>query len=215
MRKIALALLTPAAVICLAAPARAALPVDRPLHSSEGAWASWYTREPLSATSWRETSHYLSAYKSNDGTFVSLSRGIFTCTESTATPPPEPSPKPIPRPYDCTGTWADGSAEGGFVMDGRLTEASVKAAIPLQSWDENGNPVGGPVPTTVVASWTGTGRLHRNSYHSSFCDGIDCYIDVYTSSYRQATAGSSIGDVALGDTTDASMSSDRSISIAT
>lgn len=214
MRKIALVLIAPAIALTLAAPARAALPADGPVHRSEGAWASWFTREALSATSWRETSTYVSAYRSADGVFVNVSRGIFTCTEN-ATPPSDPRPKPSPEYATCTGTWADGSTDGGFVVDRRLDGATVKAIVPLRSWDQDGNSVGGPVPTTVVAQWTGTGRIDRNSYHSSFCDGLSCYLDVFTSSYRRATAAGTIGDVELGDTGDASLSSDRSVNVAT
>ena len=222
MRKVILTLLASAFVVAIAAPALADEGAPRLISSSQGAWASWSFREPLSPTSWRETDTYVSVYRFGNETYANLSRGLLTCTETTD---PQPTPidgrsKPTPKGgygYDCTGTWAGGDVElprGAFSMDAlQFTKAHLAVTIPLQSYDAEGNPTGAAVPTTVDADWTGTGTVQRTNGHSSYCDASSCFVDVFTYSYRSAVANASIDKAPLGQSADASLSGDHTIAI--
>jgi hypothetical protein len=216
MRKVLLILIASACVVAFAAPALAHEGGTRVLFTSQTAWTSFSSREPISPTSWRQTDTYVSVYRTANETYASVSRGLLTCTETTE-PQPVREGKPYPKPFDCSGTWTDGYAEiarDAFTMDAlRLTAAHLDATIPLQSYDSQGNPTGPAVPTKIVADWSGNGRLQNSNGHSSYCEGGTCFINVFTYSSRQAASALFIDGTVIGKTLDSYLSADRNIMI--
>lgn len=202
MRKLAIAVLTVALTVGLAGPASAAKPT-RTISSSSTAQAFWYTFEQLNKSTTRNSVWYVGVYTSSDGNYSDLYREEDTCRTSR-------------RHTTCSSTFSFGDIDlssGTFTMDSTFSSAHLEATYQLQTTDQQGNPIGGPVATAVVTDWTGVGDLQTNGGRSSYCDQFICTRSTFSDSFRQAEATGSINSVDLGDTYDAFMAGDTSTTI--
>jgi hypothetical protein len=83
----------------------------------------------------------------------------------------------------------------------------------LQTQDQSGKPIGGPVATSVVTDWTAVGALQTNGGRSSYCDAFICTRSTFSDTYQNAEATGSINGSNLGDTYDAFMAGDTTTTI--
>jgi hypothetical protein len=202
MRKVAIAILTVALSIGLAGPASAAKPT-RTLSSSSTAQAFWYTFEQLNKTTTRNSVWYVGVYIDSGFSYSDLYREEDTCRTSR-------------RHTICSSTFSFGDIDlssGTFTMDSTFSTAHLEATYQLQESDQLGNPIGGPVSTSVVTDWTGVGDLQTNGGKSSYCDQFICTRSTFTDDFRQAEANGSINSVDLGETYDAFMAGDTTTTI--
>jgi hypothetical protein len=200
-------LLLSALGIISAGPALAAAPTPTPApkpggkttFESHNANAFWYFSEQISKTVRKDTTWYLGAYQSTDGSFSDLYRTVTICTAAKR------------GGEHCTSSNAYGAidlSEATFSMDATgLTFAHLEGTYPLQETDEQGNPIGDPVPTSAVADWTGVDQIQLSHGSSTYCDASGCFFDKWEAGYRAADATGTIdGSLALGSTDDANLS---------
>jgi len=165
MRRIAAVVIGATCFVALAAPAQAVTETSR----SAVVNVYWNTREPLTSNTYRQTTWYVGAYVdteygiSSDGyqqvsTCVVLDRRQVRCRQDS---------------FKVGYSHLNGQGEY-FKIDGdTLTYANLRGVYPLQTMDENGDPVWPVEWTVITADLTGVGDLTRSrdtySHHSREC----------------------------------------------
>jgi hypothetical protein len=108
---------------------------------------------------------------------------------------------------------SDLSGQTFTIDDKGLTQAHIDAVYALQEFDSFGNPVGDPVPTHIVADWTGIGDLAKQKGKFSYRSGCSVFRYSFNGLFRQAEATGSVEGSDIGETYDAWMSTDSSTSL--
>jgi hypothetical protein len=201
MQKFLVSVLTVGMLVGLGGTAQA----QRDRYTSSTAQAFWYDREDLTSDTYTLTVWYVGVYSDEGGGggggfFSDLYQEVDRCE--------------VGQRFDrCRNVsfevgYTDLSRDGEtFTFDtSGLTVAHLESTYKLQSYDENGNPVGDPEVYSVVTDWTGKGDLTRSHESYSFHQGCTHFTTHVKGLSRRAVAtGSLNGTTDLGTTRDAFM----------
>jgi hypothetical protein len=105
------------------------------------------------------------------------------------------------------------SGESYTVDSDDLTAAHVVARYRLQQYDEDGNPIGSPVPHAIDATWKGRGDLQRNHQKYSYHQGCTHFTTTIKGKFRRATGTGFLDERDLGSTKDAFIGTDASLEV--
>jgi hypothetical protein len=184
-------LLATGAVLCLglAAPAQAAPTIT----NAGSANAFWETYEQVSHTTYRVTTWYVGVSSGSDGTFSDVYKDVAVCEIGH---------------HEEGGCTLESSSYGArelntdqFTIDGVLLDsAHLDAVYDMQANDAEGNPIGDPVATRVVADWTGDGVTERDRGANVYSSGCTVFIGAFAGASRNAEASGTFGGHDLGET---------------
>jgi hypothetical protein len=166
----------------------------------------WHYVKPLSSTTYQLTTWYVgvfvSIYRHRTAYYSDLYKEVDFCRQTS-------------HGDRCTlETFAYGesdltkSRESYTVDTDDLLAAHVVARYLLQRYDDNGNPIGSPVPHAVDATWTGHGDLERNHQKFSYHQGCTHFTTTIKGKFRKATGRGTLDDRNLGSTRDAFIATD-------
>jgi hypothetical protein len=191
-------LLTLGLLLCLglSVPAHAAPTVT----NAGSANAFWESYQHISQGKFRVTTWYVGVYSSAEGAFSDVYKDVALCTD---------------RDDEESGCVSESSSYGAtelssaqFTIDPIMLEsAHLEAVYQMQSYDTEGNPIGAPVATPVVADWTGDGTTERDRGASVYSSGCTVYVGAYAGASRNAEASGSFGSHDLGETYGANLGS--------
>jgi hypothetical protein len=186
--------------------------VAAPIKSADATSQSfWYFTKQLTSSTYQLTTWYVGvfAYFSHRGTdyYSDLYKEVDLCRQTS-------------HGDRCTGeSFAYGdsdlskSGESYTVDSDDLTAAHVVARYKLQKYDENGNPIGSPVPHAIDAKWSGRGDLERNHQKYSYHQGCTHFTTTIKGKYRRATGTGMLDERDLGSTKDAFIATDASLEV--
>ncbi len=101
-----------------------------------------------------------------------------------------------------------------FTMDfTNLSTASLDGTYKLQSYDQNGNPVGLPETDRVVATWTGSGPIIKSHSKFSFHEKCIHFQATDKGKTRAASASGTLNGSDLGSTADTFFGGDATIQV--
>jgi hypothetical protein len=208
-RTTAFVLLVCAALLAgLASPAQAAKPIRSNLTTVE---AFWHSRQSTGPNSYLETTWYVGVFASTDGgtfLFSDLYQDVEACTVDQNG---NPSCTEVASKFGESDLTGPGDT---FTMDfAQLTSAHLDGTYQVQSFDENGNPIGSPETEHIVADWTGTGAITKS--HSKFSFHSRCVHFTATTKgrMRPADAAGTLNGTDLGVTTDTFFGGDATLQV--
>jgi hypothetical protein len=121
---------------------------------------------------------------------------------------------------NCTQTsskYGDSDLTGptdSFTMDfTNLSGASLDGTYTLESYDENGNPVGSPETDRIVATWTGSGPIIKSHSKFSFHQKCIHFQATTKGKNRDATATGTLNGTRLGKTNDTFFGGEATIQV--
>jgi hypothetical protein len=94
-----------------------------------------------------------------------------------------------------------------------LTTAHVVARYKLQRYDNDGNPIGSPVPHAVDATWTGRGDIQKSHQKYSYHQGCTHFTTTIKGKFRRATGTGMLDSRQLGSTRDAFIATDAGLEV--
>jgi hypothetical protein len=197
------------ALVMLAPPAGATPPVTRSKMTT--AESFWHFDQPTGPNSFTETTWYVGVFVSTDGgafLYSDLYQDVESCTTDQA------------GNVSCTqvsSKYGDSNLSGptdAFTMDfTNLSTASLDGTYQLQSYDQNGNPVGSPETDRIVATWTGTGPIIKSHSKFSFHQRCIHFQATDKGKTRAASASGTLKGSSLGSTTDTFFGGDATIQV--
>jgi hypothetical protein len=204
MRRVLLATVLAGLMIGLtAAPALASTPLhNRSSYASVEAF--WHLKVRQSSTSYQLITWYVGVYPSTNGTFSDLYREVDECRLVSG------HPRCTLASYSA-GYLARLSAQQFSYDAKRLEWANIHATYKLRTFTKNGP--GPAFRVTIVAAWTGTGKLSRAGGSSTYHSACTLFHYTFKDRHRSATATGSVNGKSLGRTTDASLAADTSLTI--
>lgn len=203
MRRIVLLALGVVLAAALAAPTLAAKPT-RQKSETASANAFWYSSEAAGPGMERTTVWYVGVFKDGEGIWSDLYKEVVLC---------ETSEEGECQTESFAIGFSDLSGEGdSFSVENDLAGAEIVGTYELQESDGEGNPVGDPESTQIVAHLEGVSDLSSEKSKSTFRTGCSVFRFSSKGSFRQAEATGSVNGVDLGETYDAWLSSGTSSS---
>jgi hypothetical protein len=205
MRRFLLATVLAALVIVLTAgPARASTPLHN-RSSSASVEAFWHAKVPQSATRFELVTWYVGVYPSTTGIFSDLYKEIDEC-------------RLVSGHQRCTfasysAGYLNSLSAAQFSYDAkRLESAKIHATYRLRTFTKSGR-TGPAFNVTIMAAWTGIGKLTRAGGSSTYHSGCTVFHYTFRDRYRSAAATGSVNGKPLGRTTDASLAASTSLNI--
>jgi hypothetical protein len=205
MRRFLLATVLAALVIVLTAgPAEASTPLqNRSSYASVEAF--WHAKVRQSATRFELVTWYVGVYPSSSGTFSDLYKEVDEC-------------RLVSGQQRCTfasysAGYLNHLSAAQFSYDAkRLESAKIHATYKLRTFTKYGR-TGSAFNVTIVAAWTGIGKLTRAGGSSTYHSGCTVFHYTFRDRFRSAAATGAVNGKSLGRTTDASLAASTSLSI--
>jgi hypothetical protein len=205
MRRILLATVLAGLVIGLmAGPARASTPLhNRSSYASVEAF--WHSKVRQSSTRFELVTWYVGVYPSTYGTFSDLYKEVDEC-------------RLVSGHQRCTfasysAGYLNSLSAAQFSYDAkRLESAKIHATYKLRTFTKYGR-TEPAFKVTIVAAWTGIGKLTRAGGSSVYHSGCTLFHYTFRDRYRSAAATGSVNGKSLGRTTDASLAASTSLNI--
>jgi hypothetical protein len=205
MRRIFLATVLAGLVTGLTAgPALASAPVHN-RSSQASIEAFWHSKIRLSSTEFKLITWYVGVYPSSGGTFSDLYKEVDKC-------------RMVSGHRRCTvASFASGYLNnlpaGQFSYDARRLEtAHIDAIYKLRTFTRHGK-AGRTFNVTIVANWTGMGKISRDHGTSTYHSGCLQFMFVFRDRTRSATAAGAVNGKPLGITKDAFISAGSSLQV--
>ena len=194
----------------LTAPAYASPPVFKSKMTT--AEAFWHSEQVTGANTFTDTTWYVGVFAGFDGMvqYSDLYQDVEDCTaDSTG----NVSCTEVSSKFGDT-QFPPGTTIFSFTMDtSGLTSAHLDGTYQLQSFDQNGNPVGSPESDHIVADWTGMGPIAKT--HSKFSFHQKCIHFQATDKgrTRAADATGTLNGTPLGTTSDTFFGGDATLQV--
>ncbi|HEY5987652.1 MAG TPA: hypothetical protein VIV12_14950 [Streptosporangiaceae bacterium] len=187
-----------------AGPAMASAPVhSRSSYASIEAF--WHSKVRLSATRFKLITWYVGVYPSSNGTFSDLYKEVDKCHMVSG------HRRCAVESY--SSGFRKSLTANQFTYDSkRLATAHIDAAYKLRTFTKEGVS-GHAFRVTIVANWTGTGKLSRDGGTSTYHSGCLGFHYTFKDRNRSATATGAINGKSLGSTNDAFLSVGTSLSV--
>jgi hypothetical protein len=205
MRRVFLATLLAGLVTGLTAgPALASAPVHN-RSSNASIEAFWHSRIRLSSTRFELITWYVGVYPSSSGTFSDLYKEVDKCRLV--------SGHRQCRFVSFSSGYRNNLPADEFSYDARRLEtAHIDATYKLRTFTGKGK-AGPAFKVTIVADWTGTGKLSHDQGSSTYHSGCLRFHFVFHDRTRSATATGTLNGKSLGTTKDAFLSAGTSLNV--
>lgn len=169
---------------------------DHGRSSSAYAFATWRTRTSLGHGQFELTTYFVDVYQSGGRNAGQVGQDVAKCTRA--------SGHLRCRPVSFSYGFRRLTASQATLDRKHLLSAHVDATFRLRTFVRGKKPTTSTV--TVVADWTGTGRIVRNGGISTYRSGCVHFHDVFHGRNRAATATGTFNKTALGTASRASLS---------
>lgn len=187
-----------------AGPALASAPVHN-RSSNASIEAFWHSKIRLSSTSFKLITWYVGVYPSTSGTFSDLYKEVDLC-------------RLVSGHRRCTflsysSGYRNNLTADQFSYDARhLGAAHIDATYKLRTFTRRGK-AGPAFKATIVADWTGTGKISRDQGSSTYHSGCLGFHFVFHNRTRSATAAGALNGKSLGTTKEAFLSAGTSLAV--
>jgi len=171
--------------------------------SSASAFAEWHSKVRLSHGLFEVTTWYVNVFQDSGRTAGEVAKEVLKCKRVNG--------HPRCRPVSFSFGFRKLTAAQATLDRKHLQSAHLDAAFRLRTFVRR--KLVSTSTVTVVADWTGTGKIRRSGGVDSFRSGCLHFHDVFHGKNRAATATGTFGKTALGSAKHALLSTNTDSSI--
>jgi hypothetical protein len=170
-------------------------------YKNDAANAFWQSKTPLSSTSYELTTWYVGVYTSSHGTFSQLVKSVAKCHRA--------SGRQRCREVSFAFGFLSHLTAKQFTFDAkRLDSAHLNATYLLHQYKPKKT-----FKVTIVADWTGTGKLSHNGGNDNYHSGCLRFHDTFKGRSRKASVTASENGTSLGTARQAFLSTNSYLTI--